>query len=86
MGENLAVELRRPLRVGGVHKSPALNPSKASIFPPRWTCRANSCWQSAMDKASTELGLTAFKTPESTWMLDDYTVWSELKNAKPQTR
>ena len=36
----------------------------------------------AMEKANSELGLTAFKTPEEYLELDDYTVWSALKKCK----
>jgi hypothetical protein len=35
-----------------------------------------------MEKANPELGLTGFKTPEEFMALDDYTVWSALKNCK----
>ena len=35
-----------------------------------------------MEKANSELGLTAFKTPEEYLALDDYTVWSALKKCK----
>ena len=34
---------------------------------------------SAMEKANSELGLTAFKAPEDYLALDDYTVWFALK-------
>ncbi|MEM2098987.1 MAG: HD domain-containing protein [Candidatus Bathyarchaeia archaeon] len=34
----------------------------------------------AMEKANDELGLTCFKTPEDYLAMDDYTVWSALKN------
>ncbi|MEM2118842.1 MAG: HD domain-containing protein, partial [Candidatus Bathyarchaeia archaeon] len=36
----------------------------------------------AMEKANGELGLTSFKTPEEYLAMDDYTVWSMLKNCK----
>jgi HD superfamily phosphohydrolase len=36
----------------------------------------------AMEKADDELGLTAFKTPEQYLAMDDYTVWTMLKNCK----
>ena len=36
----------------------------------------------AMEKANEELGLTHFKTPEEYMALDDYTVWTMLKNCK----
>jgi HD superfamily phosphohydrolase len=34
----------------------------------------------AMEKANEELGLTQFKTPEEYMAMDDYTVWTMLKN------
>ena len=36
----------------------------------------------AMEKANEELGLTSFKTPEEYLAMDDYTVWTQLKNCK----
>jgi hypothetical protein len=36
----------------------------------------------AMEKANTDLGLTDFKTPEEYLAMDDYTVWTMLKNCK----
>jgi uncharacterized protein len=36
----------------------------------------------AMDKANPELGLTSFKTPEEYLLLDDYTVWAQLKKCR----
>jgi hypothetical protein len=36
----------------------------------------------AMEKANDELGLTSFKTPEDYLAMDDYTVWTKLKNCK----
>jgi HD superfamily phosphohydrolase len=36
----------------------------------------------AMEKADTELGLTAFKTPEEYLTMDDYTVWAALKKCE----
>jgi len=36
----------------------------------------------AMEKANTELGLTRFKTPEEYLAMDDYTVWTMLRNCK----
>ncbi len=36
----------------------------------------------AMEKANEELGLTRFKTPEEYLAMDDYTVWTALKNCK----
>jgi hypothetical protein len=36
----------------------------------------------AMEKADGELGLTRFKTPEEYLAMDDYTVWTMLKNCK----
>jgi hypothetical protein len=36
----------------------------------------------AMEKANGELGLTSFRTPEEYMAMDDYTVWTMLKNCK----
>lgn len=36
----------------------------------------------AMEKANDDLGLTSFKTPEEYLAMDDYTVWTMLKNCK----
>lgn len=36
----------------------------------------------AMEKANAELRLTSFKTPEEYLAMDDYTVWTKLKNCK----
>ncbi len=36
----------------------------------------------AMEKANEELGLTNFRTPEEYLAMDDYTVWTKLKNCK----
>jgi HD superfamily phosphohydrolase len=36
----------------------------------------------AMEKADAELGLTHFKTPEEYLAMDDYTVWTRLKNCR----
>ena len=41
-----------------------------------------SCLATAMEKANSELGLTAFKSPEEYLELDDYTVWSALKKCE----
>lgn len=36
----------------------------------------------AMEKANEEIGLTEFRTPEEYMALDDYSVWTALKNCK----
>jgi HD superfamily phosphohydrolase len=36
----------------------------------------------AMERANSELGLTAFKTPEEYLAMDDYTVWAALKKCE----
>jgi hypothetical protein len=36
----------------------------------------------AMEKANSELGLSSFKTPEEYLAMDDYTVWTRLKNCR----
>jgi HD superfamily phosphohydrolase len=40
----------------------------------------------AMEKANEELGLTDFKTPEEYLAMDDYTVWTALKNCKKSNK
>lgn len=40
----------------------------------------------AMEIANEELGLTRFKTPEEYLAMDDYTVWTMLKNCKKSAR
>jgi hypothetical protein len=40
----------------------------------------------AMEKANEELGLTDFKTPEDYLAMDDYTVWTQLKNCKSSSQ
>ncbi len=40
----------------------------------------------AMEKANEELGLTDFKTPEEYLAMDDYTVWTMLKNCEKSSR
>jgi uncharacterized protein len=53
-----------------------------SIYFHRVGRAAQIMLSSAMDKANPELGLTNFKTPEEYLLLDDYTVWSQLKKCK----
>jgi hypothetical protein len=81
MGENLAVEL------GALSALEAFIIARIESFKSIYFHRVGRAAQimlaSAMDKASTELGLTAFKTPEEYLMLDDYTVWSALKKCAP---
>ena len=80
MGENLAVEL------GALSALEAFMIARIESFKSIYFHRVGRAAQimlaTAMDKASTELGLTAFKTPEEYLMLDDYTVWSALKKCK----
>jgi len=40
----------------------------------------------ALEKADPELGLSAFKTPEEYLAMDDYTVWTMLKNCKKSSQ
>jgi len=40
----------------------------------------------AMENASQELGLTMFKTPEEYLAMDDYTVWTMLKNCQKSAK
>ena len=80
MGENLAVEL------GALSALEAFMIARIESFKSIYFHRVGRAAQimlaTAMEKANSELGLTAFKTPEEYLALDDYTVWSALKNAK----
>ena len=40
----------------------------------------------ALEKANEELGLTSFKTPEEYLAMDDYTVWTMLRNCKKSSQ
>jgi HD superfamily phosphohydrolase len=80
LGENLAVEL------GALSALEAFMIARIESFKSIYFHRVGRAAQImlaiAMEKANGELGLTAFKTPEDYLALDDYTVWSALKNCK----
>jgi HD superfamily phosphohydrolase len=77
LGENLAVEL------GALSALEAFMIARIESFKSIYFHRMGRAAQimlaTAMDKANSELGLTAFKTPEEYLALDDYTVWAALK-------
>jgi len=80
LGENLAVEL------GALSALEAIVIARIESFKSIYFHRVGRAAQimlaTAMEKANPELGLTGFKTPEEFMALDDYTVWSALKNCK----
>ncbi len=80
LGENLAVEL------GALSALEAIIIARIESFKSIYFHRVGRAAQimlaTAMEKANPELGLTGFKTPEEFMALDDYTVWSALKNCK----
>jgi HD superfamily phosphohydrolase len=80
LGENLAVEL------GALSALEAFVIARIESFKSIYFHRVGRAAQimlaSAMDKANSELGLTAFETPEEYLALDDYTVWTALKKCR----
>ena len=80
LGENLAVE------IGALSALEAFMIARIESFKSIYFHRVGRAAQimlaTAMEKANSELGLTAFKTPEEYLALDDYTVWSALKKCK----
>jgi HD superfamily phosphohydrolase len=80
LGENLAVEL------GALSALEAFMIARIESFKSIYFHRVGRAAQimlaTAMEKANSELGLTAFKTPEEYLALDDYTVWSALKKCE----
>ncbi len=80
LGENLAVEL------GALSALEAFMIARIESFKSIYFHRVGRAAQimlaTAMEKANSELGLTAFKTPEEYLVLDDYTVWSALKKCE----
>jgi len=77
LGEDLAVEL------GALSALEAFMIARIESFKSIYFHRVGRAGQimlaAAMEKANSELGLTAFKTPEEYLAMDDYTVWSALK-------
>jgi len=77
LGENLAVELSALSALEAFMI--ARIESFKSIYFHRVGRAAQIMLATAMEKASAELGLTAFKTPDQYLTMDDSTVWSALK-------
>jgi len=80
LGENLAVE------IGALSALESLLIARIESFKSIYFHRVGRAAQimlaTAMDKANEELGLTRFKTPEQYLAMDDYTVYTMLKNCK----
>jgi hypothetical protein len=80
LGENLAVEL------GALSALEAFVIARIESFKSIYFHRVGRAAQimlaTAMEQANSELGLTAFKTPEEYLALDDYTVWAALKKCE----
>ncbi len=80
LGEDLAVEL------GALSALEAFMIARIESFKSIYFHRVGRAGQimlaMAMEKANAELGLTAFKTPDEYLAMDDYTVWSALKECK----
>jgi hypothetical protein len=81
LGENLALEL------GALSALEAFMIARIESFKSIYFHRVGRAAQimlaTAMERANSELGLTAFKTPEEYMALDDYTVWAALKKCAP---
>jgi hypothetical protein len=80
LGENLAVDL------GALSALESLIIARIESFKSIYFHRVGRAAQImlalAMEKADEELGLTSFKTPEEYLAMDDYTVWTMLKNCR----
>ena len=80
LGENLAVEL------GALSALEAFMIARIESFKSIYFHRVGRAGQimlaMAMEKANSELGLTAFKTPDEYLAMDDYTIWSALKKCE----
>jgi HD superfamily phosphohydrolase len=80
LGENLAVE------IGALSALESLLIARIESFKSIYFHRVGRAAQimlaMAMDQANEELGLTRFKTPEQYLAMDDYTVYTMLKNCK----
>ncbi|MFZ0965616.1 MAG: HD domain-containing protein [Candidatus Bathyarchaeia archaeon] len=80
LGENLAVDL------GALSALESFIIARIESFKSIYFHRVGRAAQimlaTAMEKANEELGLTSFKTPEEYLAMDDYTVWTKLKNCK----
>jgi len=84
LGENLAVDL------GALSALESFIIARIESFKSIYFHRVGRAAQimlaMAMEKADEELGLTAFKTPEEYLAMDDYTVWTALKNCKNSSK
>ncbi len=80
LDENLAVDL------GALSALESLVIARIESFKSIYFHRVGRAAQimlaTAMEKANEELGLTNFKTPEEYLSMDDFTVWTMLKNCK----
>jgi hypothetical protein len=80
LGENLAVDL------GALSALESLIIARIESFKSIYFHRVGRAAQImlalAMEKANEELGLTHFRTPEEYLAMDDYTVWTMLKNCE----
>ncbi|MEM3665678.1 MAG: HD domain-containing protein [Candidatus Bathyarchaeia archaeon] len=80
LGENLAVDL------GALSALESFIIARIESFKSIYFHRVGRAAQimlaMAMEKADEELGLTSFKTPEDYLAMDDYTVWTRLKQCK----
>jgi HD superfamily phosphohydrolase len=80
VGENLSVDL------GALSALESLIIARIESFKSIYFHRVGRAAQImlaiAMEKADAELGLTTFKTPEEYMRMDDYTVWTMLRNCK----
>jgi hypothetical protein len=80
LDENLAVEL------GALSALEAFIIARIESFKSIYFHRVGRAAQimlaTAMEKANEELGLTKFKTPDEYLAMDDYTVWTALKNCE----
>ncbi|NWG10170.1 HD domain-containing protein [Candidatus Bathyarchaeota archaeon] len=78
LGENLAVDL------GALSALESFIIARIESFKSIYFHRVGRAAQimlaMAMEKANEELGLTSFKTPEEYLDMDDYSVWTRLKN------
>jgi hypothetical protein len=84
LGENLAVD------VGALSALESLIIARIESFKSIYFHRVGRAAQimlaMAMEKANEELGFTKFKTPEDYLAMDDYTVWTALKNCRKSSR
>jgi HD superfamily phosphohydrolase len=84
LGENLAVDL------GALSALESLLIARIESFKSIYFHRVGRAAQImmalAMENANEELGLTEFKTPEEYMAMDDYTVWTMLKECKKSSK